>query len=217
MQLDAVAPVGQGVSGRIAEFGNHFWNFRRAERARRIVLDHPVAVGKDLAVGLDGGGRDGLGARFLVEEGADATAMHQLHHDRTALRMDRVGNRTPPRNLFGSVNARRAAIDLAVGTRYRSFGDDQTGARALAIVFDGVGRGHVAVPGAASGHRTHRAAIGEPQLAQRYWTEKVRHETSADPYRRWFFAPPHGLDEFLQRCRRRHRRVELRVFGPELL
>ena len=108
-------------------------------------------------------------------------AMHQLHNDPPAARMNCIGHPAPAFDLRSTVNARGPPVTLARRTGLDTLGHDQTGACSLGIVFYHQIGGDVAWSGPIARHRCHHDAIGECDIAQRSGRKKADVHSSSTP------------------------------------
>ena len=101
-----------------------------------------------------------------------AAVMGDLHHDRSAARVDGVGDRAPAGGLLVRVDARRVGKALRLRAHRDAFGDDHARRSALGVIF-GVERGRrMAGAGPHSGHRRHHDAVAQLESAELQRLEK---------------------------------------------
>src|SRR5690606_17735521 len=112
----------------------------------------------------------------LVDARGDAAAMHELRHDQAAFGMDGLRNLAPASDLPGRIDARRAAIALASRAGLQAFGNDEAGARALAIIFNMQVGGRIARAGTAARHGRHDDAIAKLERSKPYRCKEFFHD-----------------------------------------
>jgi hypothetical protein len=135
----------------------------------------------------------------------DAPVVPDLHEYPPAARMDRLGNRLPRFDVSEGIDARRAPISLAAFRDRGCLGDDQGGARPLAVVLDHQLFGDI--------------GIGHPAARQRRHDNAMREAVAADgdrlePADRLGLGCEHGVREYVQSKRIRQFIMENAVFPP---
>ncbi|MNO94301.1 hypothetical protein D3C76_859190 [compost metagenome] len=107
-----------------------------------------------------------------------AAHVPELHEDQTAGLVHLGADFTPGLHLFIAVDSRRPGIALALPGNLRRLGNDQRGARTLAVILGIHGRWNVArLSGARACQRRHRHSVRECVRAQCDGLEQVlRHE-----------------------------------------
>jgi hypothetical protein len=88
-----------------------------------------------------------------------ASRVHDLDEDMAALVMHGCGHLFPPRDMCGSVDARRSEVTLSVIRRLCAFSDDQADARALRLIFGSQYSRRAVELRAAAGHRGHDQTV----------------------------------------------------------
>ena len=178
MELDTVEPgVQRQLRGghvllhglRDVGFGHGAW---------RAVGLHAQRIGEHLA-GARGRARpQHLGTGRQVGRVRHAAAVHELHEDLAAVlatvRVHGSRRRFPAIHLCRVVQPRNARVAQAVGAWRGALGDDQSCARALAVVRGHQGIWRVLGRGPAARHRRHHHAIGQMQRAGRERVEEHR-------------------------------------------
>ncbi|MNJ49555.1 hypothetical protein D3C77_447930 [compost metagenome] len=110
--------------------------------------------------------------------------MHQLQDDTATALMHRVGHLPPAGNLCSCVDGRGAAVTQAVGRRRSTFGNDQSGTGALAIVVDHLGPWQRLGTGTAAGHWRHDNTVGQLQFTQ---AQRLEQDTHLSSFTSWKF------------------------------
>ena len=165
MQLDAVASRRHGVLRGLHKFLYGGLDVRLGHLLRHGIRLHPLGIGVHLAGGRHRRRRQHARARRQIERMADAPGVHELHEHLRALRVNRIGDALPPRNLRRGKYSGNARVAQPIGRRRRAFGDDQSGGRPLRVILR-----HQLVRdiagGAVARHRRHDQAILQRELAQ---------------------------------------------------
>ena len=108
VQLHAVEARRDRVARGLRILGDHAGDFARLERPRHVVVLQPERVGPHLARGPDGRRRHQRLLRHPVRGVPDASHVHELQEHAAALRVDRVGDLAPRRDLLGRMNRRQS-------------------------------------------------------------------------------------------------------------
>ncbi len=176
MQLDAVEAGCQRAAGGMCILGHDGAHFSAVQGVRRDEIGG--AAGRVALAGrLDGRRRYRRGLLGQHRWMGDAAAVHQLHEDPCAFRVDRVRDLLPRRHLRVADDAWRTHIALAHGAGEHAFGNDQAGAGALAVVGDGhVGQHAAGFVGARTRHRCHDDAVAQGVGAEAQGMEESAHD-----------------------------------------
>ena len=164
MQFHAVEPRGFGVLRAGAECRDDAGKLIDFERARGHQFGPPLG-GERLAFHRQGGGGDGQCAVVEIRM-RYASDMPELGEDFAACPMHGVGDRAPPPDLLGRVNARGADIANPLRAHLRRLGHDQAGGGALRVIGGGKRIGHVPFKRAAARHGRHHQPVAQIEIAQ---------------------------------------------------
>ena len=165
MQLDGVKAGVAGAPGSCAMFGDDRPHLGGAERLGQVIGLHAAAVGKHLALRLQGRRRHAAASRTLDMHAANAPAMHDLQGDQATTRVHRCANRLPGLHMRLMGDARLAAIGLPLGAGPGAFGYHQAGFAPLAVVLDHQVIGAAVGIGAVARHGRHDDAVLQMQCA----------------------------------------------------
>ena len=172
MDLDAVETGCFGIDCRAAVLLDDARDLGRFQGAR-CHHRYEAIIGIGLTLRLDGRRRHRQCATELDRGMRDAPDVPQLQEDFTAGRMHRIGNVLPGVHLRVAINARRKDIPLALRGNLGGFGDDQSGAGALHVVFGRQITGDVIFLGAATCERRHDDPIAQFERTELHWLEQV--------------------------------------------
>ncbi|MPM98679.1 hypothetical protein SDC9_145867 [bioreactor metagenome] len=164
VDLDAVEAGGNGVARRLAVILDQAGQLVVTQGARRRHR-HEAVAGEGAGLGGAGSRRHRRGAVRQQRHMRNAADVPQLQHDLATLGMHRVGDGAPGGNLLGRPDTRRVEVTLRHRRNRAGLGDDQAGARALAVILDGQRAGAVAGNGAIARQRRHHDTVGEGDVA----------------------------------------------------
>ncbi len=166
VDFDAVEAGALGVAGGLRVVLEDRRDLGRAERPRLGDVGESRSD-KRLGLGPDRRGRDRRAAVRLQRRVRDAPHVPKLRENAPARLVRRLCHVAPAFDLRLAVEARRPDVALALLADLRRLGDDQPGARALAVI----GRGEFvrrvgSVGGAVARQRRHHDAIGQLEIAE---------------------------------------------------
>ena len=158
MDLDAVEAGFLGKARPFDVFSDDARNLFKREGTRGHVVGH-LFTRPDLALWLDGGR---CNRQFAVElEGRvrNATDMPELQENAATFGVHGGGDLLPARDVFGSVDPRGVRVTMTTRRNRGGLGDDQAGARTLAIILGHQVRRDVGTFGATTGQRSHQDTV----------------------------------------------------------
>ena len=143
----------------------------------RLGIRLPPLIGMGLVGRGGGGGGDG---RLAAEEAGmdDPAHVPELAEDPPARLVHRLDDRLPRLPLLLGPDAGRIGPAEALAAHSGRLGDDQAGARALAIIFGHQLGRHMLAGGPAAGQRRHDDSVGAEHGAQLDRVEEGRHRHS---------------------------------------
>lgn len=172
MKFDAIEAGLDGAGGSIDVGLNGLLDVLFSHGGGNGVGLHGLLVGPHGSGHGDGGRSKDTGTFRHVEGMGDATGVHDLEEDLSALLMDGGGDGLPSGDLVLIVDAGNAGVPYAIRGGGGAFGDDESGGGALMVVGGHEGRRDVVRGGPATGHGGHDDAIGQGEGAEGHGGEE---------------------------------------------